>query len=78
MLGYTARLTGAGLAIGIAGAAAAARLLSTLLFGITPLAPATFIAVSAILAGVAMAASMVPTRRAAAVDPMVALREDLG
>lgn len=76
ILGYSARLTAIGLTIGVAAAIAATRLLSTLLFGISPLDPRTFVAVSALLAAVAMLASYVPTRRAASVDPLVALREE--
>jgi predicted permease len=76
ILGYCARLTAVGLVIGIAAAAAATRLLSTLLFGISPLDPKTFLAVSALLAAVALLASYLPTRRATAVDPMIALRDE--
>jgi putative ABC transport system permease protein len=76
ILGYSARLTAIGLMIGVAAAIAATRLLSTLLFGISPLDPRTFVAVAALLAAVAMFASYMPTRRAAAVDPLVALREE--
>jgi putative ABC transport system permease protein len=76
ILGYSARLTAVGLMIGVAAAIAATRLLSTLLFGISPLDPRTFVAVAALLAAVAMFASYMPTRRAAAVDPLVALREE--
>jgi ABC-type antimicrobial peptide transport system permease subunit len=76
ILGYSVRLTAVGLAAGIVAAIAATRLLSTLLFGVSPLDPTTFIAVSALLAAVALLASYIPTRRAASVDPMVALREE--
>ena len=76
MLRYSAKLTVTGLAIGIAGAFAATRLLTTFLFGISPLDPLTFAGVSAMLAVVAVAASIVPVRRAASVDPIVALREE--
>jgi predicted permease len=75
ILGYSVKLTALGLAAGIVAGVVATRLLSTLLFGVSPLDPTTFIAVSALLAAVALLASYVPTRRAAAVDPMVALRE---
>ena len=76
ILAYTARLTSTGLAAGIVAAVAGTRLLSTLLFGVSPLDPKTFVAVSALLAIVALLASYVPARRAAAVDPAVALRQD--
>jgi putative ABC transport system permease protein len=71
-----ARLTVIGLAAGVAGALAAARALSTLVFGVTTTDPTTFIAVSGALLVVALLASYVPARRAAAVDPMTALRAD--
>jgi putative ABC transport system permease protein len=76
ILGYSIRLTAVGLAAGNVAAIAATRLLSTLLFGVSLLDPTTFIAVSALLAVVALLASYIPTRTAAAVDPMVALREE--
>jgi putative ABC transport system permease protein len=63
-----------GLALGALGSLALTRLLSTLLFGISPRDPATLIAVGAILAVVAFAACYIPARRAAAIDPTIALR----
>jgi putative ABC transport system permease protein len=66
--------TVAGIAVGLAGAAALARYLSGMLFGVTPADPATFVAVSALFALIAMFASYVPARRATKVDPIVALR----
>ena len=63
-----------GMAIGVAGAMALARLLKTFLYGIEPADLATFIAACGILAAAALLASYLPARRAAAVDPMVALR----
>jgi putative ABC transport system permease protein len=76
ILGYTARLTAAGLAVGIVAAIAATRLLNTLLYEVSPLDPVAFIGVAALLMMVALVASFVPTRRAAAVDPAIALRSD--
>jgi putative ABC transport system permease protein len=68
------RLTLIGLAIGVAGALALTQLLSSLLFGISPRDPVTLIVVAAVLCAVALLACYVPARRAAGVDPMVALR----
>jgi ABC-type antimicrobial peptide transport system permease subunit len=65
-----------GLAAGLAGGVAAARALTTLLFGVTTTDPITFVAVAVALAIVALLASYVPARRAAAVEPMAALRSD--
>ena len=63
-----------GLAIGLAGAWAATRVLKEFLFEVTPFDPLTFAAVSLLLASVALAACYLPARRAAAIDPLVALR----
>ncbi|MEP6915106.1 MAG: ABC transporter permease [Acidobacteriota bacterium] len=63
-----------GLAIGMAGAVVLTRVLTTLLFGVQPTDALTFLAVSMVLVAVAAAACLIPARRAASVDPMVALR----
>ena len=67
-------LTAAGLAIGLAGSLAIATLMGNLLFGVGARDPATLAAVAAALASVALLACYLPARRAAKVDPMVALR----
>src|SRR5450432_560704 len=67
-------LIGAGTCAGLAFASTGTRLLSKLLFGVSPFDSATFAAAAVLLAVVAMAASYVPARRATRVDPMVALR----
>jgi putative ABC transport system permease protein len=74
VLGEGMRLVLAGLVLGVAGALAATRLMSGLLYGVEATDPVTFLAVSAVLVTVAVAACLVPARRATTVDPMVALR----
>jgi predicted permease len=74
VLGRGTTLTVIGTVIGIGGALALARLIESLLYQIPPRDPTTYIAVSVILACVAIAASYLPAHRAAKVDPMVALR----
>ena len=65
-----------GLAIGLIGAFALMRVISSLLFGVTTKDPGTFAAVAIMLAVVALLACYIPARRAARVDPMVALRHE--
>jgi putative ABC transport system permease protein len=65
-----------GLAVGLGGALAAAHALTALLFGVSTTDPLTFGSVAAALAVVALAASYMPARRAARVEPMSALREN--
>ncbi len=69
-------LTGAGVALGLAAAGAATRVLGSLLFGISPSDASTFLVVTIGLVAVALVASYLPARRAARVDPMVALRAE--
>ena len=70
------RLTLVGIVLGTAAAAFATRLVSSSLFGISPLDPLTFVAVPLLLVAVAAASSLLPVRRAAAVDPLIALKSD--
>jgi len=63
-----------GVALGLAGAIALTRVMSTLLFGVTEKDPATFAAVAALIAVVAFVACYIPAWRATKVDPLVALR----
>jgi len=76
VFGQAMRLVAAGIALGVAGAAAVTRLLGSLLFGVSPTDPLTLAAVAAALAVVAAVATVVPARRATRVDPMVALRSE--
>jgi putative ABC transport system permease protein len=74
VVGQGLLLMGAGVALGIGGALALTRFLTSLLYGVQPTDPLMFIAVSLLVAVVAVAASYIPARRATKVDPMVALR----
>jgi putative ABC transport system permease protein len=65
-----------GLAVGLAGAAVVARSLSSLLFQVRPADPFSYFVVAAVLLAVGLFASYLPARRAANVDPMVALRSE--
>jgi len=74
VLGKSLALTCAGLVIGMVGASMLTRLLANLLYEVKPTDPATLLAVSVVLIAVSAFASYIPARRAARVDPMVALR----
>jgi putative ABC transport system permease protein len=74
VVGQGAALAGTGVVIGLAGAWGLTRLMSSLLFGVSATDTLTFALVPVMLAGVALMACFVPARRAAKVDPMIALR----
>jgi putative ABC transport system permease protein len=69
-------LTSAGVTCGLVAASALTRLMSSLLFGIKPIDPATFAVVSMALLSAAAVSSYLPARRAAAVNPVEALRAE--
>ena len=69
-------LAGIGIGIGLTAAFGIMRLMSSLLFGVNPVDPMTYAMVSVVLMGAAALASYVPALRAAAVDPLVALRAE--
>jgi predicted permease len=74
-LGQTLRPVTIGMSIGIAGAAAGARILQSVLFGVSPYDPLAFIGAPLIMLAIAATAALVPTRRAMRVNPMSVLRE---
>jgi putative ABC transport system permease protein len=76
VLGQGMGIVAVAVAIGVAGALAAGRLLRTLLFEVSPSDPTVYAAVVALLLGVAFLACWLPARRASGVDPVVALRAD--
>jgi len=74
VVGQGMRLAVLGVVVGLVASIALTRLMSRLLFGVSAHDPITFLTVAALLAAVALLANYVPARRAAEVDPMVALR----
>ncbi len=74
VVGQGLRLTAAGIAIGLAGAYGFARVMASLLYGVSTTDAVTFIGVTGLLCGIALVACCIPARRAMRVDPMVALR----
>jgi ABC-type antimicrobial peptide transport system permease subunit len=76
VVGSGVRLAAIGIVIGSVLAALGTRALATILYGVKPIDPATFVAVAAILLAVAAAASYLPARLAARVDPAEVLRAE--
>jgi len=76
VLGQGLKLAGIGVVLGLAGAVAATRVLTSVLYEVKPTDPLTFVAVAAALVIVAFAASYFPARRATRVDPLLALRQE--
>jgi ABC-type antimicrobial peptide transport system permease subunit len=63
-----------GIAIGLAGAGLLTRLIAAMVYGVTPLDPATFVVGTFVLIRIALLATWLPARRAMRIDPLVALR----
>ena len=76
VVGHAFKITVVGLAIGLLGAFAFTRIISSLLYGISATDISTFLFIPLLLAGIALLASYFPARRATKVDPMVALRSE--
>ncbi|HVG24847.1 MAG TPA: FtsX-like permease family protein, partial [Thermoanaerobaculia bacterium] len=76
IVGHAVKLVAIGSAIGIAGALMSSRAIGSLLYGIKPADPWTYAAIVIMIAGTALLASYLPARRAAKVDPLVAIRYD--
>ena len=76
VLRQTLIMTVAGIAIGLAASVALARLMASLVYGVSPVDPLTLVSVAGLLALVAAAATYVPARRATRIEPMIALRSE--
>jgi putative ABC transport system permease protein len=76
VLSDAARMTLAGVPIGLIAAAGLMQLIKTMLFGVSTADPLTYAAVAVLLSAVALLACYLPARRAMRVDPMVALRHE--
>jgi ABC-type antimicrobial peptide transport system permease subunit len=69
-------LVGLGIGVGLVAATVMTRSMVLLLYEVSPLDPVVFVGVSVILSAAALAASIVPARRATEIDPIIALREE--
>jgi putative ABC transport system permease protein len=76
ILGQGLALAGLGLGMGLVAAVAGTRLLKSTLFGVQPNDPVVYLAVAVLLGIVALVASFVPARRAARIDPLIAIRQE--
>jgi putative ABC transport system permease protein len=76
ILGQGLKLAGIGLALGLAGAFAGSRLLTTMLFQVKPTDPLVYLMVATLLGVVALVASYVPARRASRIDPAAVIRQE--
>ena len=76
IVGHGALLAALGIGIGLAGALGVTRFLRSMLYGVSPFDPVSFVAVTAVLSAIAFLASYLPARRAARVDPVEALRAE--
>jgi putative ABC transport system permease protein len=74
VVGQAMSLAGVGIVVGMSASLLLTRFLASLLYGVSATDPATFGAIALLLAGVALLACYIPARRAAKVDPMIALR----
>jgi len=76
VLGSVGRVTALGIALGLVASLGVSRLIASMLFETSPTDPVTLAGVAIVFSSVALAASYWPARRALAVDPIVALRND--
>jgi putative ABC transport system permease protein len=76
VLGQGLSITLIGILLGLVGAFGLARVTQSLLFGVSPTDPLTYLAVGSVILAVALLACMVPARRAMRVDPLVAIRNE--
>jgi ABC-type antimicrobial peptide transport system permease subunit len=74
LLGHGLGIAAVGIGLGILGALGLSRLTASLLFGVSPYDPVTFVVVAVVIAGVAAAACLAPVRRATRVDPLTVIR----